>query len=182
MLVAGLTAALLTALASAAEIDPVASRIGFTLKTRWGQTLQGRFPDAQGEVAEHEDGRHQVRLRLASGTVEILDHPGYTRLTRGSGFFDAKNYPHVDFLSDPYAPELLRRGGAMPGVLTIRGVRHREAFMILPTQCARPARDCDVIASGSIHRNDYGISRWGVALSDNVHFSLRVRVRDGNGT
>lgn len=175
-------ALLLTTLASAAEIDPVASRIGFTLKTRWGQTLQGRFPDTQGEVAERGDGRHQVRLRLASNTVEILDHPGYTRMTRGSGFFDATDYPHVDFLSDPYPPELLRHGGAMPGMLTIRGVRHREAFTIQPAQCERPARDCDVIASGSIHRTDYGINRWNFALSDSVHFSLRVRVRDGNGT
>ena len=176
-------AAMLSAtLACAAEIDPVASRIGFTLKTRWGQTLQGRFPDAQGEVAERDDGRHQVRLRLSSGTVEILGHPSYTRLTRGSGFFDAADYPHVDFLSDPYPPDLLRHGGEMPGVLTIHGVSRREAFTIQPAHCERPARDCDVVASGTIRRTDYGINRWNFALSDNVHFSLRVRVRDGNGT
>lgn len=176
-------AALLSAtLACAAEIDPVASRIGFTLKTRWGQTLRGHFPDAQGEVAERDDGLHQVRLRLSSTTVEILDHPAYTRLTRGSGFFDAADYPHVDFLSDPYSPDLLRHGGQMPGVLTIRGVRRREAFTILPAHCGRPARDCDVVASGSIHRADYGINRWNFALSDNVRFSLHVRVRDGDGT
>ena len=163
----------------AAEIDPVASRIGFTLKTRWGQTLQGRFPDAQGDVAERDDGRHQVRLRLSSGTVEILGHPSYTRVTRGSGFFDAADYPHVDFLSDPYPPDLLRHGGEMPGVLTIHGVSRREAFTIQPAHCERPARDCDVVASGSIRRTDYGINRWNFALSDNVHFSLRVRVRAG---
>lgn len=181
-MLAAIAAALLATLACAAEIDPVASRIGFTLKTRWGQTLQGRFPDVQGEVAEREDGRRQVRLRLSSNTVEILGHPSYTRLTRGRGFFNAATYPHVDFLSDPYSPDLLRHGGEMPGVLTIRGVHRREAFTIQPAQCERPARDCDVIASGSIHRNDYGINRWDFALSDNVHFSLRVRVRDGNGT
>lgn len=176
-------AAMLSAtLAWAAEIDPVASRIGFTLKTRWGQTLQGRFPDAQGEVAERDDGRHQVRLRLSSGTVEILGHPSYTRVTRGSGFFDAADYPHVDFLSDPYPPDLLRHGGEMPGVLTIHGVSRREAFTIEPAHCERPARACDVVASGTIRRTDYGINRWNFALSDNVHFSLRVRVRDGNGT
>lgn len=173
--------ALVAALATAAEIDPVASRIGFTLKTRWGQPLQGRFPDAHGEVAELGDGRHQVRLRLSTRSVEIVDHAAYTRFTRGSGFFDAAHYPQMEFVSDAYAPELLRSGGALPGVLTIRDVRHREVFTITPTTCTQPARECDVVASGSIHRTDYGLDRWNFALSDKVRFSLRVRVRGGAG-
>ncbi|MEO7258217.1 MAG: YceI family protein [Luteimonas sp.] len=173
--------AAVAALAAAAEIDPLASRIGFTLKTRWGQSLEGRFPDPHGEVAELGDGRHQVRLRLSARTVEIVDHASYTRFTRGPGFFDAEHYPQVEFVSDAYAPELLRSGGALPGLLTIRNVRHREVFTVSPATCAQPARDCDVVASGSIHRSDYGIDRWNFALSDTVRFSLRVRVRAGNG-
>ena len=80
---------LAAALACATALDPVASKIGFTLKTRWGQVLHGRFPEARGEVAELGDGRHQVRLQLSARSVEILGHPSYTRLTRGEGFFDA---------------------------------------------------------------------------------------------
>ena len=168
---------LAASLACATELDPVASQIGFTLRTRWGQSLQGRFPEARGEVAELADGRHQVRLQLSARSVEILGHPGYTRLTRGDGFFDAERYPQVDFVSEAYAPQLLRSGGALPGVLTIRDVRHREVFIISPATCARPARDCDVVASGSIHRADFGMDRWTFAVSDRVLFSLRVRVR-----
>jgi polyisoprenoid-binding protein YceI len=169
------------ALATAADIDPVASQIGFTLKTRWGQSLQGRFPDAHGEVAELADGRHQVRLQLPAGTVEIVDHAAYTRLTRGSGFFDVDAYPLVEFVSDAYSPELLRSGGPLAGTLTIRNVRRREVFTIEPAACARPARDCDVVASGSIHRSNYGMDRWDFALSEKVRFFLRVRVREGRG-
>jgi polyisoprenoid-binding protein YceI len=171
---------LVTALACAAELDPVASQIGFTLRTRWGQALHGRFAEARGEVAELPDGRHQVRLQLSARSVEILDHPSYTRLTRGDGFFDAAQYPQVEFVSDAYSPQLLHSGGALPGVLTIRDVRRREVFTISPATCARPARDCDVIANGSIHRADFGMDRWTFALSDKVVFSLRVRVR-GDG-
>ena len=40
----------------------------------------------------------------------------------------------------------------------------------------------DVIASGSIHRGDYGMDRWTFALSDKVRFLLRVRVREPAGT
>jgi polyisoprenoid-binding protein YceI len=168
-------------MASAAEIDPLATRIGFTLKTRWGQTLQGRFPEPRGEVAELPDGRHQVRLQLPARAVEIVDHAAYTRLTRGNGFFDVDAYPVVEFESDAYAPELLRTGGALAGTLTIRDVHRREVFTIEPSACARPAYDCDVVARGTIHRTDYGMDRWDFALSEKVRFSLRVRVRNGNG-
>jgi polyisoprenoid-binding protein YceI len=174
---AGAAIALLAACALAVEIDPVASKIGFTLHTRWGQALQGGFPDARGEVAELPDGRHQVRLRLSTRTVEILGHPSYTRLTRGSGFFDAERFPEIDFVSDAYSPQLLRSGGGLPGMLTIRNVSQREVFTILPARCERPAHDCDVIASGSIDRGDFGMDRWNFAVSDRVLFSLRVRVR-----
>jgi polyisoprenoid-binding protein YceI len=179
LLATGLAA---TGLAAAAQIDPVATHIGFTLKTRWGQSLQGRFPQAHGEVAELADGRHQVRLQLPARAVEIVDHASYTRLTRGSGFFDVDAFPQVEFVSEAYPPELLRSGGALAGTLTIRNVRHREVFTISPSACTRPARDCDVVASGSIHRGDYGMDRWNFALSERVLFLLRVRVRDESGT
>lgn len=168
--------------ASGADIDPVASHIGFTLRTRWGQVLEGRFPDARGEVAELPDGRHQVRLQLSARSVEIVDHASYTRLTRGGGFFDVARFPLVEFVSDMYSPELLRSGGRLSGTLTIRNVQHREVFTISPAACAQPARGCDVVASGSIHRGDYGMDRWNFALSDKVRFLLRVRVREPAGS
>ncbi len=175
-------AMLATGIASGADIDPVASHIGFTLKTRWGQSLEGRFPDARGEVVELPDGRHQVRLQLTTRSVEIVNHASYTRLTRGSGFFDVEQYPLVEFVSDVYSTDLLRRGGSLSGTLTIRNVRHREVFRITPATCTEPARACDVVASGSIHRGDYGMDRWNFALSDKVRFLLRVRVREPAGS
>ena len=166
---------------SSRSIDPAVSRIGFTLSTRWGQTLQGRFPHYEGEVADAGDGRHQVRLRLATRDVEILGHPSYSRLTRGSGFFDAAHFPQVEFVSDAYPATLLRNGGAMTGTLSIRGISRREVFVVKPATCPQPARDCDVIATGSIDRRDYGMGRWDFALSSEVRFILRVRVRAEGG-
>ncbi len=173
--------ALLAAVARAAEIDPAASAIGFTLKTRWGKTLVGHFPRYQGEIAVLPDGRHQVRLQLSARDVEIEDSPTYTRLTRGEGFFDAERYPLVEFVSDPYPAQLVRDGGRLGGALRIRGVQRREVFAISPAVCGRPAVECDVVARGSINRNDYGVDRWGFALSSRVVFSLRVRTRPEGG-
>jgi polyisoprenoid-binding protein YceI len=169
------------AAAPSRSIDPSVSQIGFTLTTRWGQTLQGRFPHYQGEVADTGDGRRQVRLRLSTREVEIVGHSTYTRLTRGGGFFDAEHYPQVEFVSDAYPPALLHSGGSLTGILSIRGVRRHEVFVVSPATCAQPARDCDVVATGTIDRSDYGMGRWDFALSSEVRFNLRVRVRGEDG-
>lgn len=167
--------------AHAAAIDPQASSVGFTLKTRWGMSLEGRFPRYTGEVASLADGHHQVRLRLYARDVEIDGSQTYTQITRGEGFFDAGNFPVIEFVSDAYPAALMREGGRLGGVLTIRGVSRREAFTIQPANCERPAVECDVVASGSVDRRHYGIDRWGFALSSRVLFRLRVRVVQGEG-
>lgn len=177
-----LGAALATATAVAAQIDQHASRIGFVLKTRWGQALQGQFPEYQGEVATLPDGRHQVRLRLSARDMEIVGYPTYTRYARGSGFFDVARYPQLEFVSEPYPVSLLHSGGPLSGTLSIRSIARPQVFTISPASCARPALDCDVVAVGSIRRGDYGMNRWDFALSDRVEFSLRIRVRDDGGT
>lgn len=171
-------ALLLLAFAGAAwatDIDGAASRIGFVLATRWGQALEGRFPTLQGRVDDFGDGRQRVRLVLSARDVEIVGHPGYTRFSRGAGFFDAARWPQVEFLSDPYTPALLREGGTLGGVLRMRGVQHREQFRVLPAACDAPGRDCDIVATGVVDRDDYGMGRWRIAMDDRVRFTLRMR-------
>jgi polyisoprenoid-binding protein YceI len=161
----------------AAGIDASASRIGFALKTRWGQGLEGRFPVFRGEVEALPGQRHRVRLLLSAREVEIVDHPAYTKHTRGRGFFDAERFPEVAFISQPYPSTLLQSGGALAGILSIRGVSRSETFQIEPASCGRPGLDCDIVAQGDVRRSDYGMGRWGLALADEVRFSLRIRTR-----
>lgn len=177
--IATVAACLLAAPSHAGRVDPAASEIGFTLSTRWGQALQGRFPEYEGELSELADGRRQVALSLSAAAVEIVGNPRYTRLTRGSGFFDATHHPRVTFVSEPYDDALLHRGGVLMGRLGIRGVERIEAFTILPSACARPARDCDVVATGVVDRADYGMDRWSIAIGAKVRFQLRIRTRGG---
>ena len=162
--------------ARAAQVDPAASSVGFTIKTRWGRTLVGHFPRYEGEVARLPNGLHQVRLRLSAAEVEIEGSSTFTNITRDEGFFEADRYPWVEFVSDPYAQALTRHGGRLGGLLTIRGVQRREAFTISPATCDEPGVACDIHARGSIDRDDYGMGRWGFALADKVVFSLRVRI------
>lgn len=177
--VAALLCAALVSAAAAATIDPHASEIGFALRTRWGKILEGNFPRYAGEIVALPDGRHQVRLRLSARDVEIVNSPTYTRITRGEGFFDAEHFPLIEFVSDAYPAALTRDGGRLGGLLTIRGVQRREAFSIRPSVCGRPAVECDIVASGTVDRSQYGVDRWSFALSNRVVFRLRVRLTPG---
>src|SRR5690606_37773352 len=120
----------------------------------------------------------QLRVQLQTHGVEIEGHPGYTRFARGKGFFDVERWPTASFVSEPYSESLLVHGGPVAGALTIRGVTRREQFTIAPGGCERPGLDCDVFAGGMIDRDKYGMGRWTIAISDDVRFFLRLRLRD----
>lgn len=156
------------------QIDP-ATRVGFTLQTRWGQTLHGRFPKVEGRIEIDAADQRRTYLRLDAAQVEITDSPRYSRFARGPRFFDATRYPQVEFVSDPYSARLLREGGALFGELRLHGVQRRERFTVEPSSCARPGVGCDIVAHGTVRRSAYGLDSWSAALRESVTFTLRVR-------
>lgn len=176
----GLLCAVPIAFASDAAFDPAHTRLGFELRTRWGQKLEGVFPRYEGEVRTLPDGSQQVLLRMFTSDVEIVGHPRYTEWARSEKFFESGRYPLVMFVSKPYDEELLRQGGALHGNLMIRGISRPETLTVAPATCARPARDCDVVASGAVRRSDYDMDDWKLAVNERVVFVLRARVRDGS--
>lgn len=167
----------LPAFVSAQALDPTYSRFGFELRMRWGQVIDGNFPRFEGEVVDLADGRRQVRIRLATASVEVDGSERYTRFARGERFLDAARHPWVEFQSEPYSGELVRAGGPLRGTLSLRGITRQETFVLMPSDCPRPALDCDVIAQGTISRADYGLQSWRWALTDAVRFNLRVRLQ-----
>ena len=160
------------------QVDAARSQAQFTLGTRWGQVLAGRFPPPGGEWRRLPDGRQQVRVELDAGGVAIAGNARYTRITRGPDFFDAGRHPRIEFSSLPYPDALLQRGGVLSGTLSIRGVARAERFELAPGACARPGLDCDVVARGRVSRARYGMTKWRLALADPVQFELRLRMRD----
>lgn len=160
-------------------LDPVHTRLGFELTTRWGQILEGVFPRFDGEVAVLPDGRHQVTLRMYTREVEIIGRPRYTTWARSGMFFESEKYPVVMFVSRPYDPATLAQGGALAGDLTIRGVTRPETLDVAPAVCAQAAADCDVVATGAVRRSDYDMDNWRLAVNDRVVFVLRARLDKG---
>ncbi|WP_342316556.1 YceI family protein [Lysobacter sp. FW306-1B-D06B] len=158
------------------SFDPAYTRFGFELRTRWGQRVSGVFPQYEGEVSTLADGRHRVRIVLRTAEVIVAGSDRYTALARGPSFFDAQRYPYIEFVSDPHPDTLIQTGGRMRGRLSMHGVTRMETFYLSDANCERPGTDCDVLASGSISRDDYGLDGWQFALVDRVRFMLRVRL------
>ena len=161
---------------SSRTFDPHYTRFGFELRTRWGQRVSGVFPQYAGEVSTLADGRHRVRIVLRTDGVIVAGSDRYTALARGPNFFDAQRYPYIEFVSEPYPDTLVRTGGRMRGRLSMHGVTRMETFTLSRPDCDEPGRNCDVVASGSISRDDYGLDGWQFALADRVRFMLRVRL------
>ena len=171
-------ACLLSCPSAAQRFDPAHSRFGFELRTRWGQRVVGTFPRYDGEVSTLPDGRHQVRIVLVTDAVEVAGSERYTALARGGSFFDAAQYPVIEFVSEPYTAALTHDGGVLRGRLSLHGTSHVETFLLSPASCARPGRECDVVARGSVRRVDYGLDSWQLALHNRVYFTMRVRLQD----
>lgn len=162
---------------SVTRFDPAHTRFSFEMRTRWGQRVLGDFPRYEGELRVLPDGRHQVRIVLEVESLVVGNSERYTNMARGERFFDAARFPVVEFVSEPHKAALANQGGRLRGRLTMHGVSRDESFNVVPGQCARPGRDCDVIAYGSVRRNDYGLDGWQFALTDRVRFTMRVRLR-----
>ncbi|WP_368865772.1 YceI family protein [Stenotrophomonas maltophilia] len=159
-------------------LDTQHSRIGFEVRTRFGQRIEGVFPQFEGRIEVLSDGRHQVHLKMFTRSVEIPGKARYTGWMRGEEFFDAGRHPMVEFDSLPYWPDTVAEGGDIEGRLTLRGVSHPESLRVEKAQCARAGYDCDVVSRGTVQRGRYGMDSWQLALSDRVTFVLRARLSE----
>ncbi|MGY0799810.1 YceI family protein [Lysobacter sp. A286] len=162
--------------------DPLNTQFSFELRTRWGQHVQGRFPVYDGAKVTLPDGRSQIYVRLATNAVEVTDSLRYSELARGEGFFDAQRYPVIEFVSEPLGVALGHDGGKFRGRLSMHGVSRIETFTLAPSTCMRPAMGCDAVAVGSVSRRDYGLDGWRLMLTDQVQFTMRVRLREPTPT
>ena len=159
-------------------IDTQRSQLGFEVRTRIGQRLQGVFPVYEGICEVLPDGRHQVRLRLSTAAAEIPDKPRYTAWMRGDSFFDVLRHPWMELVSEPYQAETLADGGELVGRLTLRGNSRAESLRIGPAECARPGLDCPIAVNGDIARSRYGMDDWQIAVGDRVLLRMQVWLKD----
>ena len=168
----------MTARATDAEpIDSAASQAGITVDLRVAGKVDGRFGKVEGELHPVGDGSWQVRARIDAGALR-LDGPAWMqRSTRSSRFLDVERHPRIEFVSAPFARELLRDGGELAGELSLRGRRRPVAFHVLPADCDAPGHGCPIRVNGVVSRRAFGMVSQRLWLRDEVGFDFQVRLR-----
>ena len=175
---AGLMALAMTARAATPEpIDPAGSRAGITVDLRVAGKVDGRFGRVEGELQPAGDGRWQVQARIDANALE-LDGPAWMqRSTRSPRFLDVERHPRIEFVSVPFARDLLRDGGELAGELSLRGRKRPVTFHVRPTECAAPGHDCPIRVHGIVSRRAFGMVSQRLWLRDEVGFDFQVRLR-----
>lgn len=156
------------------NLDSARSHVGFTVKVIWLVGISGQFGKVDGTV--HVDRfRSQVSVdaRIDVDAVS-MSSKSYEDWVKSPEFFDVAKYPQIEFRSEPFPQARLRRGGDLPGMLTIRGIRQPVKFQLQPSACERPAYDCPIEVEGVIRRSEFEMRSRRGTLSDKVELQFSV--------
>lgn len=157
-------------------IDGRRSQANFIVRLRFRGDVIGRMGGVAGQLRGDPVGGWSVAVRMDAGSLRMEGPRWMERATRSPAFLAVDRYPAIRFESAPFDDALLRGGGPLQGELLLRGLRRPVSFELLPSECARPGRDCDIRVQGSLSRREFGMSAHRAMVDDRVALQLRVRL------
>lgn len=159
------------------HLDSTHSQADFAVKVLWVIPLHGEFGKVHGTIqVDHFRSSARVTARIDTDDLHMRSDR-YADWAKSPEFFDAAQFPQIDFSSDAFPLARLHSGGTVDGTLTLRGVARPVRFTIVPAQCATPLSGaCPVEAEGSIERRDFGMRSRRATLADKVALHLSIIV------
>lgn len=159
------------------RIDTAHSIAGFSVRAAWVKRIDGRFAHIEGVVRQEADQAWLLEVRVASGSV-LMGRESHEDWARSADFFDTVRHPWIEFRAAGLSKTVLRAGGAIEGVLTLRGISRPVRFELLPAECVRPGIECPVQARGEVDRSQFGMTARRMFVSDKVKLSFDIRLRE----
>ncbi len=166
-----------TAAAEVWSIDAAKSQAQFSVRKFLFAHVRGTFPVLSGRL--HRVGTPaSPDLVQVDATLEVagleMDDADDRAHALDRNFFDAGQFPFIRFDSDPFPLEELASGGALHGLLTLRGEQHPVTLALQPSDCPHQPLDCVIRVHGAISRSRFGMRAWRGVLSDKVELDLRI--------
>lgn len=158
-------------------IDGRRSKAEFTVHMRLRKPAEGRIAGISGQLAGSPDAGWRVTVELDGRTLHVAGARWMERVTRSDSFLAVNRYPSIRFTSAEVSDQVLRAGGPLEGELILRGLGRPVSFLLLPSGCDQPGRDCDIHVQGSISRQAFGMTAYRAIVKDEVDFRFRVRLR-----
>jgi polyisoprenoid-binding protein YceI len=156
--------------------DPARSQARFKVRMRILPAATGHFLDVRGQL-QPEGARQRVEVEVDGRKLRFAGPPWMAKVTRSEQFLDVDQHPRILFRSDAFAPSLLRNGGQLRGELTLRGQTRPVAFNVVPATCATPGHDCDILVTGRVSRQAFGMHAYRLTVRDAVDFEFQVRLK-----
>jgi len=173
--------------------DPAASHASFTVHTRWLSAMVGRFDAPEGTLDTLPDGRllecndafarmlgyesrdGEVRSQngqFASSLTAPASLAFYRKALLAQGYVES-----IRFRSEPFSRARLSAGGALDGLLELRGVNKPVRFVLAKSDCAQAGVGCPIHAAGRISRRAFGMTQMLLLVRDNVEFAFDARLQ-----
>lgn len=160
------------------NIDMSHSVVGFKVKHLMISTVRGSFGTIVGSI-EGELENANISVAIDTATINTNDENRDTHL-KGADFFDVENHPSIYFVAEKVSVY----NSAITGELTIKGVSKEVTLsMTYNGSSIDPWGNVKhgFEITGSINRNDYGLS-WnaplnsgGLLVSDKVDITIDIQ-------
>lgn len=160
------------------RIDAARTTVEFQIAALWILRRSGRFDHIDGtlDIAAGGDSA-QIRVRIEVDSVTMKD-PDHVELLLSPAFFDADRHPWIEFESEPFALSG-QSPLALPGHLTVRGIRQQVVFNLDLRQCQPgPPAPCKVIVDGVLQRSRFGMTEYRRTLAEAVHLKIAATVAE----
>ena len=171
------------------ELDPVHSRIVFSVGHDGYSSALGTFSRPQGELWFDPDDWRSARLdvRIDLSTLDLGDADFTTSIARRD-YLDTQRHPQARFVSTSVEP-LTDTTARVHGTLTLRGIDAPVTLEVTLNRLARSAyslrRTAGFSATATVPRSAFGMTAHAKAVDDAVHLRIEVeavRARRNDGS
>lgn len=149
-------------------IDPTHSEVAFSVKHLMISKVRGKFKTFEGQIVTGENTNHEPDIQI-SGVIQTAsidtNDAGRDDHLRSADFFDAENFPTMDFKSTK-VHSIEGNTALLDGELTIKGETNPITLSVeFGGVVVDPYGQTKAVASatGKLLRSEYGLT-WNAAL------------------
>lgn len=168
------------------EIDPVHSRVGFSVKHMVVSTVRGAFRGVKGTIVvdEANPAGSSVEVEIDATSIDTADAQRDAHLRSGD-FLLADEHPTITFKSTRVELEGADRA-KVTGDLAMRGVSHPITLDVELTGRGKNVQGAEIIgfeATGRLNRKEWGVAfnmpldAGGFALGDQLKVEIDIEAR-----
>ena len=160
------------------DIDPVHTRIAFTVSHAGFSNPIGTFSGSTGQLQFDETDWSQASISVNIPLVSLnLGDANWQEKMLGSTFFDVKKFPSATFVSERIE-KLTENTGIAHGVLSIRGVEQPVSLNFTLNALKRHPlsfkKTIGFSATAILSRKAFGINAWANLIGDEIKIIIEL--------